>query len=495
MPASAIVWSSTWRHQPVKEGMTMEPGRSGAENFVFVSRRGLVAAGAAALPSVLGACARPGRPGGAGESREQAAVQLRPAELLLAIRGGQVDTPLWQEVAQDFNARYAEKKISVRVDEHPSSGFDQKMATLAAGNLLPDLMQFSDEPFFYWASRGMFMQLDRFVERDRRQLNVDDFIPGVLDFWRWDETTKVPGKGKLYGMPRAALTDLIVYNRRVFREAGVPEPPGDGNWTWDQFLEISRRLVKLDAGGVMERAAILMPNFRRSLLWLPAYGAPGLADTVKRVSTLNHPVTIQVFKLIQDYRHRYRIAPFASEFRGQNAYRLLADGRTAMMIDAGYLYNIRDAFKDAPDNWEVAHVPKGPRGAATRGAWSPFAMGSQTRNPDAAWEFMKYATGVEGQSTLIRLGYLMSVRKSVNEKVYVDPRTPQHEERWLQATAYQHFEPLCEVYPQMQQVHNYYWDQMMSEEFKREPAEVVKLMDETINQLFQTGDLPANWQR
>lgn len=47
----------------------------------------------------------------------------------------------------------------------------------------------------------------------------------------------------------------------------------------------------------------------------------------------------------------------------------------------------------------------------------------------------------------------------------------------------------------MQQVHNYYWDQMMSEEFRREPAEVVKLMDETINQLFQTGELPANWQR
>lgn len=238
----------------------MDPVRSGADGVVSLSRRGLAAGVvAAAVSSILGSCARAGRPGGTGESREQAAEQLQSAELLLVICGGQVDTPLRQEVTLDFNARYTDKKISVRVDEHPSSGFDQKMAT--------------------------------------------------------------------------------------------------------------------------------------------------------------------------------------------------------------------------------------------RGAWNLFAMDSQARNPHVAWEFMKYAPGVEGQSRLIRLGYLMSVRTSVNEKIYAHPRTPQHEERWLQATAYQHFEPLCEVYPQMQQVYNYYRDQMMSEELKREPAEVVKLMDETINQLFQTGELPTNWQR
>jgi hypothetical protein len=57
---------------------------------------------------------------------------------------------------------------------------------------------------------------------------------------------------------------------------------------------------------------------------------------------------------------------------------------------------------------------------------------------------------------LMQLGYNFSVRKSVAEKIFVDPKSPQSEERWLAATKYQHFEPLNEVYTKVRQVHNYY---------------------------------------
>ncbi|HEV2125176.1 MAG TPA: hypothetical protein VGW38_20695, partial [Chloroflexota bacterium] len=102
--------------------------------------------------------------------------------------------------------------------------------------------------------------------------------------------------------------------------------------------------------------------------------------------------------------------------------------------------------------------------------------------------------GPEGQATLLRLGYLFSVRKSVAQQVFVDPKTPQHEERWVDATRYQHFEPLTDVYPKIQQVHNFYWNQIADEQVRRPINEAVRLIDETVNKVFKGGDLPADWE-
>lgn len=420
---------------------------------------------------------------------------MKQVDLRLAVRSGQVDTKLWQDLAADFNGRFP--KIKVTAEEYAPAEFTSKILTLSAGDAQPDVMQFSDEPFFEFAHKGLFLDVDPFVERDRRSLKTEDFFPGVLDFWRWDAGAKVPGRGKLYGLPRAAGTELLVYNRRVFQESNVPEPPADGNWTWNDFLERSRRLVRRQ-GDEATRAAMPLPAFRASIAWLAGWGAPLLADTTKRVSTTNNPGSLDVFRTIADYRLNNRIVPLAAEARGStfrgNVYDLLAKGTYAMILNIGYLYNFREAFKDDPANWEVAPMPRGPKGNAVRGAWSPFAVGGQTRQQAAAWEFMKYATGPDGQTTLMQLGYLFSVRRSIAEKVFVDPKSPQHEERWLEATRNQHFEPLCEVYPKIQQVHNFYWSQVTDEGVRRPVNEALRLIDETVNKIFQGGDLPADWE-
>jgi ABC-type glycerol-3-phosphate transport system substrate-binding protein len=216
------------------------------------------------------------------------------------------------------------------------------------------------------------------------------------------------------------------------------------------------------------------------------------------VGTLNNPATIEVMRAVADYRLKERIAPSAADLRGStfrgSAYELLLRGHYAMLLDIGYRSRIRDAFESDPDVWDVAPMPRGTKGAAVRGAWSPFGMGAQTKQPAAAWELMKFATGPEGQTILTELGYLYSVRRSVAEKVFIDPRSPQHEERWLEAVKYQHFEPLNEVYEKVRQVHNFYWSQITDESVRRPVAETVRLADEVVNAVYQGGDIPPDWE-
>ncbi|MGH2355466.1 MAG: ABC transporter substrate-binding protein [Chloroflexota bacterium] len=417
------------------------------------------------------------------------------AEIRLATRAGQADSPLWNDLVAHYNQ--LSKQVQVTNEEYPSNEFHPKIIALSAAGSAPDVAQSSDEPFFDMAHKGIWYALDDFVARDRRAMKTEDFWPGVFDFWRWDATTKVAGKGKLYGLPRAAGTELFIYNKRVFQEAGVAEPPANGNWTWGDFLERARKLVRRE-GDELVRAVMPLPSLRSAIPWLIGNGAPNTADVTKRVGTLNNPATIDVLRRLADYRLKERIVPSVAETRGStfrgNGYDLLLKGHYAMRFDIGYRSRIREAFKSDPEVWDVALVPKGTRTTAVRGAWSPFGMSGQTKQPAAAWEFMKYATGPEGQTKLTELGYLYSVRKSVAEKVFVDPSSPQHEERWLEAVKFQHFEPLNEVYEKVRQVHNYYWNQITNEQIRRPVNEAVRLADEIVNKIYQGGDIPADWE-
>ena len=485
------------RHAPNTAALrSSHPVRSGPSDAPAgrVTRRGLAgvlwgAAGAAGGAAALAAC------GGAGAPPAPAGDPARPVDIRLATRAGQVDSKLWQDMVADFNGR--QTGVRVANEEYPSAEFATKIVALSAAGSPPDVMQSSDEPFFEFADRGIWLDIGPFAASDRRELKTEDFWPGVLDFWRWDVRAKVPGKGQLFGMPRACGVELLVYNRKVFQEAGVPEPPADGAWTWADFLERARKLVRRQ-GDELTRAALPLPALRSAVPWLLGNGAPNTADVARRLGTLNTPASIEVLRALADYRLRERIVPSTADlrtaaFRG-TGYELLARGSYAMLLDIGYLFNLRAAFTDDPGNWQVAHLPRGSRGAAARGAWSPFAAGAQTAHQPAAWAFVKFATGPEGQTTLMQLGYNFSVRKSVSERVFVDPRSPQAEERWLEATRYQHFEPLNEVYQKVRQVHNYYWSQVTEEGVRRPVNEAVRLADELVNRIYQGGDIPADWE-
>lgn len=419
----------------------------------------------------------------------------RQVTLRMAARTDQQANGFWGGVAGEMNQRF--QNIQVDLEQYPSSEFTTKVLALTAANTQPDVMEFSDTPFFEFAHKGVFSDIGPLLERDRRAIKWEDFFPGVVEFWRWDVPAMVPGKGKLYGLPRSAGTEIVVYNKSVFRESGVAEPPADGNWTWADFADRCAKLVKRQ-GDELTRAALPLPSLSSTIGWLVSNGAPLLADTTKRVGTLNNAKTIQVLRTIADYRLKDRISPFVGEtrtgrFQG-SSYDLLAKGLYAMILNIGFQTNIRQAFKDDPGGWDVAHMPKGPNGPAARAGWAPFAIGAQTKAQAEAWEFMKFATGPDGQAILARLKFLPPIRRSVAQQVFVDPNTTQHEERWIEAKRYEHFEPLCEVYPKLEQVYSYYWGQMNNESVQRPVSEAVRLADEVVNKVFQGGDLPADWE-
>lgn len=75
------------------------------------------------------------------------------------------------------------------------------------------------------------------------ELALDDYVPAALDTY---------GKynGKLIGLPIIGDVELLVYNKKMFAQAGIKEPPK----TWGELVEIGKKLtIDTDGDGVIDQ--------------------------------------------------------------------------------------------------------------------------------------------------------------------------------------------------------------------------------------------------
>ena len=85
---------------------------------------------------------------------------------------------------------------------------------------------------------------------------LEDFFPGALEAYTY--------KGKLYGIPMSMSVHVMLLNLDHFAEAGV-EPPENGRWTWDEFVEKAKALTfDSDGDGVIDKygfSTYILPGY------------------------------------------------------------------------------------------------------------------------------------------------------------------------------------------------------------------------------------------
>lgn len=123
----------------------------------------------------------------------------------------------------------------------------QKVQLLTMGSN-PDLFTV-DASVPSYVGNGWLEPLDRLVERDG--VDLSHFTGAMLDSFLYRDS--------LWAIPVFANIDMIVYNKDLFDEAGVPYPPerwGDPTWTWDAMIAKAQQLTKLDSRGRFEQIGL-----------------------------------------------------------------------------------------------------------------------------------------------------------------------------------------------------------------------------------------------
>jgi len=336
---------------------------------------------------VLSAC------GGGGSSSEG------PAEITFMMWGAPEELTVWQAVVDDFQR--ANSNITVKVDVSDWDSYWTKLNTLIAGNTPPDVFAMDAPLYLDWQSRGALLNLQPYIDAN----------PGFLDGFYPQTLTAYKVADGYYGLPRDFQTIVLFYNKDMFDAAGVDYPTGD--WTYDDLLAAAKALtLDKDNDGKIDQYGIWTDTWDMELFWSEAIWAYG-----GEILNADHSKTLigeggarAAWAFIDSlYKEGVMPTPTTS---GEFGFDLFQSGMAAMTTIGHWAV---PGYVQAGLNFDAAPMPRGPAEQATSVNSAGFVVSKDSKNADAAFEFIKFALSEAGQKRLAELGFAIPVLKSVAE--------------------------------------------------------------------------------
>lgn len=279
----------------------------------------------------------------------------------------------------------------------------QKLTTSFAAKRPPDVFLINYRNFGPYVSRGALDPVGPRLERSTA-LARGDYYESPLEAFTW--------KGELTCIPQNASSLVVYYNRDLFRQAGVEEPKGA--WTWDDFLRTGIRLREnLRAGSPdgEKRALGADPALIRLAPFIWSSGGE-LVDDLDAPTrfTFDSPASRRgIDRFLSLYREG--LVPREVDVEAQALDERFIEGTLAMFMSSRREV---PAFRSIEDfEWDVAPFPRAERKASVLHS-DAFCL-ARRGDADAAWEFVEYAAGEEGQRLLAEGGRTVPSLKSVAE--------------------------------------------------------------------------------
>lgn len=346
-------------------------------------------------------------------------------ELRFCFFGGYEEWKLWQRMAREFESENPDLRMKLLY--WPGPNYEDKVKLVMAAGTAPDIISAQDEPFPNYCRLNQFEDLTPYLARHPDEYRPDLYFPTSLETFRYS--------GKQMAVPWNGGQMMVYYNRKLFREVGLPDPP-PMDWTIDDFTEYARRLTRdLDGDGRTDQFGFeINAVWMNSLIpWIWSFGADILDPEMTRC-TLNTPEAIAAMQWLRDLRYKHHAAPQAAEFTGAGGA-IFMTGNLGMEINGPWRLPF---MRETAEDWDVWHMPIGPGGERwTRGTWDALTIYRQSQRKEEAWRFIRFATGPRGQRLVAEAGRAVPPRISAAySDAFIRPDTPQHEERFLEGMKY-----------------------------------------------------------
>ncbi len=149
-------------------------------------------------------------------------------DLLVPIYGDKTK-PYWEQLVKDFEAKNS--NIKVKLETQSWDDIYTVLDTKIQNNKAPDILEL-DAAGPAYGSDDLLYKADEIVSKS----TYTDIVPSFID------SAKI--KGTAYGVPSVASTRALFYNKTLFKQAGVTEPPK----TWDELLAAAKKIAALGNG-------------------------------------------------------------------------------------------------------------------------------------------------------------------------------------------------------------------------------------------------------
>ena len=353
---------------------------------------------------LLGSLVAFGQVGGARQSAPSGAV-------IFSFWGDPAELRAYEAVVAAFEA--SQPAIDVQIAHVPAADdFYAQLATGFAAGLPPDVFLINYRRSGQFAARGVLESLGPRLAASS-SLTEEAFYPQPLDAFRLN--------GELVCLPQNLSSLVVYYNRDLFDAAGVPYPTA--GWTWDQFLAAAKTLTKDSTGdGITDQYGLGVEN---SLIrFAPFIWQAGgeIVDDPNQPTrlTIDTPEAKAGIQFFIDLSLVHKVVPSEAEVLAISDEDRFAAGTTAMLLQSRRVVPTLRTIQTF--TWDVGPLPQQTMAASILHS-DAYCLSAASANKEAAWAFIEFAAGPQGQAIAAETGRTVpSLRAVAESTAFLGPR-------------------------------------------------------------------------
>ena len=281
-----------------------------------------------------------------------------------------------QKMIDEFNKTHP----NIQVKGHYQGGYTdtlRKITTAIAADATPDVCEI---PHRYgipqFSESGKLVALNPLISEGE----IKDFFEGPIQRFMY--------KGKLWGLPNAISTNLLIYNANMFKEVGLdPNKPPD---TWDELVTCAKKLTRdIDKDGRIDKWGLVFHTTTNYFIYSFIFQNGGKIFDQDGNPVFNDERGVEACQFWADLVHKHKVVPPLTH---QAANKLFMSGTAAMIYQS--TGQLEDLEKGAGGRFEVkvAFMPKKKQYGTSLGGTGIGMFKSDPKREAAAWEFVKWMT-------------------------------------------------------------------------------------------------------
>jgi multiple sugar transport system substrate-binding protein len=304
----------------------------------------------------------------------------------------------YAELIKGFEA--AHPNIKLEPVDTPAADYTNKLTIQLNGGSDIDVFWIKDgDTTLGFANRNQLADLSAYIKRDNINLTAFNGLAERFNI-----------NGKTVALPASSGWYVMYYNKDIFDKAGIPYPSND--MTWEEYEALANQLTTGSGAN-----KVWGSHFHTWQACVENWGVQdGKHSIVETDYSFFQPyyemaLRMQDAGVLQDYGTlRSGNISYANAF-------LLGNVATVPMGTWFYSTIIDRINKGESNiNWGMSVLPHptGTPAGWTVGSVTPIAVNQNSKNKDAAWEFVKFVTGEEGANIYAKFGQLPSRANTQN---------------------------------------------------------------------------------
>lgn len=380
--------------------------------------------------------------------------------------GDEVEVGIFKNIVRNYNNTNKDQ-IYVKLADQPASGYATKLESALRTGVAPDIFFVGDADVKKYAANNWLEDITTRVD-ESESIELSEMWKSGIDRYRYNIVTKTStSEDPLYCLPKDLGPSVIFYNRDAFKAVGIEcisklpsEVPADEqhgfyekdgkkyfnnkiSMTKEEELALSKLLTRSQNPQSPTQYGFYT-EWWFNYIWSiggdclkvgdDGYYHWTLGDTTKTACTYkgSEVSTRDVFQHFVDLCNKEGVMPKPNSVPSSDKTAYFENRTYAMMV--GIRANVAEFRQYCNFDWDVAPLSHY-EGGTVEGHSGSMGYGiskySSDTNKNAAFKFMEFMAGAQGQEELSRTGFSIPNQKELAKRIVREETLPANSEIFL----------------------------------------------------------------